>query len=139
VTQREQWTTRAGFILATLGSAIGLGNVWRFSYVAGENGGGAFLLVYLAAVVVVGLPLLLAELALGRHAQGDVVRAFEIAAPRHPIRFVGLVTVFGSSLILSYYATVAGWTLRYLLDYAAGLLGRLPAEDAAARFGALHR
>jgi neurotransmitter:Na+ symporter, NSS family len=134
VTQREQWTTRAGFILATLGSAIGLGNVWRFSYVAGENGGGAFLLVYLAAVVVVGVPLLLAELALGRHAQGDVVRAFEIAAPRHPIRVVGLIAVFGSSLILSYYAVVAGWTLRYLLDYAIGLLGALPAESAAVRF-----
>jgi neurotransmitter:Na+ symporter, NSS family len=132
---REQWGTRAGFILATLGSAIGLGNVWRFSYVAGENGGGAFLLVYLAAVVLVGLPLLLAELALGRHAQGDVVRAFEVAAPRHPIRFVGHFAVFGSSLILSYYAVVAGWTLRYLLDYAIALVGALPAEDAVARFG----
>ena len=63
---REQWSNRAGFILATLGSAIGLGNIWRFAYVAGENGGGAFLIVYLVAIVVVGLPLLLAELALGR-------------------------------------------------------------------------
>lgn len=134
MTQREQWTTRAGFILATLGSAIGLGNVWRFSYVAGENGGGAFLLVYLAAVVVVGVPLLLAELALGRHTQGDVVQAFQEAAPRSPIRFLGIVAVFGSSLILSYYAVVAGWTLRYLLDYAIALLGAPPAESAAVRF-----
>jgi SNF family Na+-dependent transporter len=68
-------TTRAGFILATLGSAIGLGNVWRFSYVAGENGGGAFLLVYLGAVLVVGVPLLLGELALGRHTLGGIAIA----------------------------------------------------------------
>jgi neurotransmitter:Na+ symporter, NSS family len=131
---REQWATRVGFILATLGSAIGLGNIWRFSYVAGDNGGGAFLLVYLAAVVLVGLPLMLAELALGRHAQGDVVRAFEAAAPRNPIRLVGLLAVFAASLILSYYSVVAGWTLRYLVDYLGGLALVVPRDDHAARF-----
>jgi len=131
---REQWSTRTAFVLATLGSAVGLGNIWRFSYVAGENGGGAFLLVYLAAVLLVGLPLLLAEFALGRHAQGDVVRAFERSAPRSPIRFVGLLAVGGSALILSYYSVVAGWTLSYLADYATGLL-RPPVDgDHAGRF-----
>lgn len=134
MSQREQWATRVGFILATLGSAIGLGNIWRFSYVAGDNGGGAFLLIYLAAVLLVGLPLLLAELALGRHAQGDVVRAFEAAAPRSPIRYVGLLAVFGASLILSYYSVVAGWTLRYLVDYLGGLALAVPRDDHAARF-----
>lgn len=131
---REQWSTRPAFVLATLGSAVGLGNIWRFSYVAGENGGGAFLLVYLAAVLVVGLPLLLAEFALGRHAQSDVVRAFERAAPRSPLRFVALLAVAGSAIILGYYSVVAGWTLGYLADYTAGRLLPSAGEDPARRF-----
>ena len=93
---REQWATRAGFILATLGSAIGLGNIWRFSYVAGENGGGAFLIAYCGALVLIGLPLLLAEIALGRRAQGDVVQTFADAGPRNPLRYYGYVAVVGA-------------------------------------------
>ena len=69
---RETWSSRQGFVLATIGSAVGLGNIWRFSYVAGENGGGAFLFVYLFFVVVVGLPVVIAELAIGRLSQGPV-------------------------------------------------------------------
>jgi len=134
---REQWSTRPAFVLATLGCAVGLGNVWRFSYVAGENGGGAFLLVYLAAILLVGLPLLLAEFALGRHAQGDVVRAFERAGPRSPLRFVGLLAVAGSAVILGYYSVVAGWTLGYLADYSLALLRPLASEEPARRFRAL--
>lgn len=131
---REQWSGRLGFILATLGSAVGLGNIWRFSYVAGENGGGAFLLVYIGAVLAVGLPLLLAELAMGRAAQGDVTRAFAHPAPRNPLRHVGLLAVAGSILILSYYSVIAGWTLRYLATYAGDLAAGRPAADAAADF-----
>jgi NSS family neurotransmitter:Na+ symporter len=119
---REEWGSRQGFVLATLGSAIGLGNIWRFSYVAGDNGGGAFLLVYLVAVLLIGLPLMLAELALGRHGQGDVVQAFARVAPRHGLarrvwHGIALALVAGAVLILSYYAVVAGWTLRYFIDY----------------------
>ena len=134
---REQWSNRAGFILATLGSAIGLGNIWRFAYVAGENGGGAFLIVYLVAIVVVGLPLLLAELALGRAAQGDATAAFAHPAPTGPLRHLGLLAVLGSGIILSYYAVIAGWTLRYLGDYALRLAGHASsASDPAAAFAA---
>ena len=73
MTSREQWGSRTGFILATIGSAVGLGNIWRFAYVAGDNGGGVFLVVYLAFILLIGLPLVIAELSLGRRAQGDAV------------------------------------------------------------------
>lgn len=126
---REQWSTRSAFVLATLGSAVGLGNIWRFSYVAGENGGGAFLLVYLGAVILLGLPLLLAEFALGRGAQGDVVRSLQRVAPRSPLRHLGLVAVCGATVILSYYSVIAGWTLSYLVDYLIWL--GLPAAATA--------
>jgi NSS family neurotransmitter:Na+ symporter len=79
---REQWTSRLSFILASTGAAVGIGNIWRFSYVAGQNGGGAFLIVYISCVLIIGLPLLIAELALGRRGQGDAVVAFAAVAPR---------------------------------------------------------
>lgn len=78
----EQWQSRHGFILATIGAAVGIGNIWRFSYVAGENGGAVFLFLYVIFVVLIGLPLVVAELSLGRRAQGDAVEAFEKAGAR---------------------------------------------------------
>lgn len=137
---REQWGSRLGFVLATLGSAIGLGNIWRFSYVAGDNGGGAFLLVYLLAVLLIGLPLMLAELALGRHGQGDVVQAFARVAPSRGVarriwHGIALALVAGAVLILSYYAVVAGWTLRYFVDYARFQVSA-EGHDHAAAFAA---
>ncbi|WP_366554419.1 sodium-dependent transporter [Aquibaculum sediminis] len=131
---REQWSTKTAFILATLGSAVGLGNIWRFSYVAGDNGGGAFLLVYLGAVLLLGLPLLLAEFSLGRSCQGDVGHAFRRAAPRSPLRHFGMLAVLGSTLILSYYSVIAGWTLSYLTDYLLGLLLPQQSGDHGKRF-----
>ena len=73
---REQWQSSGGFVMATIGCAAGLGNIWRFSYVAGENGGGAFLLIYVACVMLLGLPLMLAEFCIGRRARADVVVSF---------------------------------------------------------------
>lgn len=117
---REQWGSRTGFILATIGAAVGLGNIWRFAYVAGENGGGAFLVVYLACVLLVGLPLVIAEIALGRHGRGDAVAAFEADATRGAWRRARWIAVVGAVLILSYYAVIAGWALRYFVGAAAG-------------------
>ncbi len=77
-TPREQWGSRYGFVLATIGGAVGIGNIWRFSYVAGENGGAVFLFIYLAFVFLIGVPLIIAELAIGRHAQVDAISAFEV-------------------------------------------------------------
>ena len=119
---REQWTSRLGFILASTGAAVGVGNIWRFSYVAGQNGGAAFLVVYISCVLVIGIPLLIAELALGRRGQGDAVAAFTAVAPRSLWVTVGGLGVLAASLILAYYAVIAGWVLKYL---AGALLGTL--------------
>lgn len=117
---REHWRSRTGFVIATIGSAVGLGNIWRFSYVAGENGGGAFLLVYALAVALIALPLVVAELALGRRGGGDTVTAFEAASPKSPLRHAGWIGACGAVLILSYYAVVAGWALKYFSGAALG-------------------
>jgi NSS family neurotransmitter:Na+ symporter len=119
---REQWTSRLSFILASTGAAVGIGNIWRFSYVAGQNGGGAFLIVYISCVLIIGLPLLIAELALGRRGQGDAVAAFAAVAPRSLWVMAGGLGVLAASLILAYYAVIAGWVLKYL---ASALLGTL--------------
>lgn len=125
----EQWRSQTGFVLAALGAAVGLGNVWRFSYVAGENGGGAFILVYAALVLLVGYPLLLAEFAVGRTAQSESAAAYGRLAPGSRWRGVGLLGVLAALAILFYYPVVAGWALKYLALYAFD-----PAE--AARPGA---
>ena len=122
MSDREQWGSRSGFVLSTIGAAVGIGNIWRFSYVAGENGGAAFLLIYLACVVLVGLPLLIAELSLGRRAQGDAVSAFENADGRGYWRYLGWICLFGATLILGYYAVIAGWALKYFVGAATGTL-----------------
>ncbi len=109
---REQWTTRRGFILAAIGSAVGLGNMWRFSYLAAENGGAAFVILYLAATLVVGLPVLLAELVLGRGSQKSPIQALAHYGGRR-WKPLGLVFVATGLLILSYYAVISGWALRY--------------------------
>jgi len=133
----EHWASRHGFVLASLGSAVGLGNVWRFAYVAGENGGGAFLLVYIVMVVIVGLPLLLGEFALGRSTQRECAAAVHaVAAVSSPWRHVGLLGVFVSALVLAYYAVIAGWVLRYLGLYASGHAASLAGPGARQAFDA---
>lgn len=131
---REQWGSRAGFILAAIGSAVGLGNIWRFAYVAGENGGGAFLLVYLLIVLALGAPLVIAELAIGKRGASDAVTAFESLAPRSAWRHAGWLGVVGSALILSYYSVIAGWALRYFAVATTGDLWDAAAGDFGGSF-----
>lgn len=119
---RAQWGSRLGFILATIGAAVGLGNIWRFSYVAGENGGGSFLILYIIFVALIGLPLVIAELTLGRRAQGDIVTAFEHATGGGPWRHIGWIGAAVAVLILSYYAVIAGWALKYFYGAITGSL-----------------
>ena len=133
---REQWGSQTGFILAAIGSAVGLGNIWRFAYVAGENGGGAFLLVYLVIVLTLGLPLVVAEIAIGKRSRVDGVTAFERLAPASPWRRVGWLGVAGSALILAYYSVIAGWALRYFSAAASGTLWDRPPGGFAASFRA---
>lgn len=109
-------------MLATIGAAVGLGNIWRFSYVAGENGGAVFLFLYLLCIALVGLPLVIAELLLGRRAQGDAVAAFEYADNGSLWRRLGWFSVAAAVLILSYYAVIAGWALKYFVGAASGTL-----------------
>ena len=117
---RDTWGSKAGFVLAAAGSAIGLGNIWGFPTVAGQNGGAAFLLIYLAAVALIGAPVMLAELIVGRRTQRNPVGAFKALAPRSAWVFVGGLGVFTGIMILSFYSVIAGWTLSYIFKTIAG-------------------
>lgn len=109
----EQWSSRSGFILAAIGSAVGIGNIWRFSSVVGQNGGGAYLIPYLIAVFLCALPLMILELGMGRHFRGTVVSTFRSVRP--PFRIIGWLFCGIVFLVLSYYLVIAGWTLGYSL------------------------
>lgn len=117
---REQWGSKLGFILAAMGSAVGLGNIWRFSYVAGESGGAAFLLIYIACIIAIGIPILMAEFSIGRRAQSDVVGSFETLAPGKPWVLAGFLGVASAFIILSFYGVIAGWSLHYFVQYFSG-------------------
>lgn len=130
----EQWGSRNGFVLAAIGGAVGIGNIWRFSYVAGENGGAVFLFIYLAFVFLIGVPLVIAELAIGRHAQGDAVSAFETASKTRLWGVVGWLGILAAVLLLSYYAVIAGWALKYFSGAATGGLWRAAGADYGGYF-----
>ena len=123
---REQWGTRLGFILAALGSAVGLGNIWRFSYVAGENGGAAFLIIYILFAFLIGFPIMMAEMMIGRKAQSDAVHSFHKLAPDKPWFLTGILGVVACFIILSYYSVISGWTLKYIFSYLFGALWNPP-------------
>jgi NSS family neurotransmitter:Na+ symporter len=114
----SQWSSRGVFLLAAIGSAVGLGNIWKFPYIVGENGGGAFVLVYLLCIVLVGVPVLIAEIALGKSVQSNPVSTFStLAMACKASRFwvlFGYVGIVSGFLILSFYSVVAGWSLEYL-------------------------
>jgi NSS family neurotransmitter:Na+ symporter len=117
---RGQWGSNIGFIMAAAGSAIGLGNIWRFPYIVGENGGGAFLIIYLFCVLLLGLPIMLAELTIGRYSRKNPVGAFESIRPRSPWKIVGFLGVITGVFILSYYSVIAGYALGYIGKTLAG-------------------
>ena len=127
--KREQWTSRAGFLAAAVGSAVGLGNMWRFSYLTAEKGGAAFVALYLLFTLIVGLPVMLAELAVGRGARQSPVLALKHFGGNR-WRGLGWLFVATGFLILAYYSVIAGWTLRYALE---SIFFSLP-EDSGARF-----
>lgn len=132
------WATRLGFILAASGSAVGLGNIWKFPYIAGENGGGAFVLFYLGCIAVVGLPIMIAELMIGRHTRRDAVGAFtELEGKGSLWLSAGWVSLSAAFIILSYYSVVAGWTLDYVFRSAMGSFVGQPAEAVEGIFAGL--
>jgi NSS family neurotransmitter:Na+ symporter len=113
---RDSFASQFGIVMAAVGSAVGLGNIWRFSYILGINGGGAFLLVYILCAVFVGTPVLIAELTIGRRSGLGAVGAFKKLAPGTPWRFAGAIGVFASAMILFYYPVVAGWSIGYVFE-----------------------
>lgn len=135
--QREQWGSGLGFILATVGAAVGLGNIWRFPTVVGREGGGAFVLVYLLVVLAVGLPAMLAELTLGRHAQQDAVGTFGAIRPGSRWGLVGAAGILASFITVSYYTVIAGWSLAYFFLSISGGLTGLDALGLEAAFRSL--
>jgi NSS family neurotransmitter:Na+ symporter len=115
---REKWSSRLGFLLAGIGSAVGLGNVWRFPYITGQNGGGAFLIPYVISVLLLGIPLMMLEISVGRHFKRSVVSSMRSINGR--LKWVGLFVVLVALLILSYYLVVTGWTFAYFLYSLSG-------------------
>ena len=117
---RGNFGSRLGVVLATAGSAVGLGNVWRFPYMTGENGGAAFILLYIACILVLGIPGMLSEFIVGRHAQSNAARAYDKLSNGRPWKLVGHLGILTSTIILGFYAVVAGWCLQYLFASIAG-------------------
>lgn len=135
------WASRWVFIFAATGSAVGLGNIWKFPYIAGENGGGVFVLVYLACLALVGLPLLVAEVMIGRRARqspANAIRALSIETAASPFwRHVGALGVVAGFLILSFYSVVAGWVLHYITVTSQGALVDIGQDQATRLFNQL--
>lgn len=114
--QRDSFSSKFGVIAAAAGSAIGLGNIWRFPYVVGQNGGGAFLVIYILFIAAIGLPVMMSEFVIGRSAQLNPVGAFKKIAPGKKWHLIGLLGVVSAFIILAFYTVVAGWTLEYLVQ-----------------------
>lgn len=128
---REQWSGRIGFVLAASGSAVGLGSIWKFPYLTGMHGGGIFIAVYAGCVLLVAVPILIAEILLGRHSRrATVATVRHLGGGRRSWLVVGWVGVLGSGLILSYYSVVGGWTLHYLSLAVGGAAGPVDADAA---------
>lgn len=133
---RGEWGSKFGFILAAAGSAVGLGNVWKFPYITGENGGGIFVIIYLICILFVGLPIMLGEIMLGRMSQRAPVGAFrKLAGERSIWQGVGWIGVLAGFVILSYYSVVAGWALEYTVLAARGEISGGDPAALAQRFG----
>ncbi|MEN8202220.1 MAG: sodium-dependent transporter [Bacteroidota bacterium] len=120
--ERDSFSSKFGVIAAAAGSAIGLGNIWRFPYVAGQNGGGAFLLIYLVFIAAIGIPVMMSEFVIGRSAQLNPVGAFKKIAPGKKWHLIGLLGVVSAFIILAFYTVVAGWTLEYLVQSVKWML-----------------
>ncbi len=136
-----QWSSRWAFILAATGSAVGLGNIWRFPYLAGENGGGAFVLVYLFFVFVVGIPIMMAEILIGRRGRQSPINTMRTLAEEEGLgrywSLLGWMGVFAGFIILSYYSVIAGWTIAYIFRTGTGMFDNVNAELSASIFSNL--
>lgn len=133
---RGSFGSKFGIITAAAGSAIGLGNIWRFPYVAGENGGGAFLIIYLSIVLVIGLPMMLAEFSIGRYTKRNVFGAFKALKPKSGWPLVGVLGVVTPLVIVIFYSVVSGWTMSFLWNSVANNFSGLSSEEVKTGFNA---
>ncbi len=125
--ERASFGSKLGIILATAGSAVGLGNVWRFPYMTGQNGGAVFIMIYIGCVFLLGIPCMISEFIIGRHAQANTARAFRKIGGRNPLSFIGYMSVLTGFLITGYYAVVSGWCLQYIgASLTGGIQGGSP-------------
>ncbi len=120
--KRDTFSSKFGVIAAAAGSAVGLGNIWRFPLVTTQNGGGAFLLLYVGFILFIGIPVMLSEFSIGRRAQSNAFGSFKKLAPGTPWYMVGFLGIITAFVILAFYSTVAGWTLEYLIQAVTGTL-----------------
>ena len=127
------WSSRMAFILAVTGSAVGLGNIWKFPYVAGQNGGGAFVLIYLACVAIIGMPVMMSEILMGRRGRRNPIATMELLGREEGKsgnwKWVGGMGVLAGILILSFYSVIGGWTLSYVIKSASGSFSNASAAD----------
>jgi len=132
--ERESFKSRLGFLLVSAGCAVGIGNVWRFPYVVGQNGGGLFVLLYLVMLVVLGLPVLSMELAVGRASRKSAVLAYKaLEKPKSKWHIHGWFAILGCYLLMMYYTTVSGWMLNYFVKFAAGTFSSGMSADACGK------
>ncbi len=134
----QAWTSQTIFILAAIGSAVGLGNLWKFPYITGENGGGAFVIVYLLCILLIGLPILIAEITLGRAGKASPPQAIanivrETGSSKLWV-LLGFNAVMGGLLILTFYSVIAGWGIAYFVDSLFGVFSGMNADQAQQHF-----
>lgn len=132
--KRANFGSKLGVILASAGSAVGLGNIWRFPYETGENGGAAFIIIYLGCVLLMGIPIMVAEFLIGRRSRSNTAGAYQRLAPGTPWKWLGRMGVLAGFLILSYYTVVAGWTLEFIYEAATNSFAGKTAEGFIASF-----
>jgi len=132
--KRDSFGSNIGAIAAIAGSAIGLGNIWRFPYITGENGGGAFLLMYVIFILLIGIPVMTSEFVIGRSAQKNPYGAFRLLAPGKPWFLIGIMGVLAAFFILSFYTTVSGWTLEYFYQTLTGNLSGKSHDELTSMF-----
>jgi len=134
-----QWSSRLIFVLAAAGSAVGLGNVWKFPYIAGEYGGGAFVLVYLLCIALIGLPVMMVEILLGRRGRQSPINTMKTLAREENSTqawsWIGWSGVIAGFLILSFYSVIAGWAMAYIFEAATGSFNGITAEQVGKLFG----
>lgn len=134
LTERENFGSKIGVILATAGSAVGLGNIWRFPVETGRNGGAAFILIYIACIIILGMPIMISEFIIGRKTQVNTAAAYRTLAPGTHWNWVGRLGVLSGFLILGYYSVVAGWTLEYAIMAAGNMFEGKAAADYPVMF-----